>query len=138
MKSSTRRRDAMTPQSPFMVLGTIIPERETELRELLDSMNAAPGHVNPSNKLIPFGQFGTVHVARFVILKDNSPEDVLVYGLPGRDYPLYLAFLGNVDGEADTFLEEVARRASSGLRAIFSCCKGCPPETDLVNWMKTN
>jgi hypothetical protein len=121
-----------------MVLGTIIPEREAELRELLDSMNDAPGHVNPSNALIPFGQFDTVHVARFVILKDNSPEDVIVYGLPLRDYPLYLAFLGNVDGDADTFLEDVARRASSGLRAIFSCCKGCTPETDLVDWMKRN
>jgi hypothetical protein len=121
-----------------MVLGTIIPEREAELRELLDSMNDAPGHVNPSNALIPFGQFDTVHVARFVILKDNSPEDVIVYGLPRRDYPLYLAFLGNVDGDADTFLEDVARRASSGLRAIFSCCKGCTPEADLFDWMKRN
>jgi hypothetical protein len=121
-----------------MVLGTIIPEREAELRELLDSMNDAPGHVNPSNALIPFGQFDTVHVARFVILKDNSPEDVIVYGLPRRDYPLYLAFLGNVDGDADTFLEDVAKRASSGLRAIFSCCKGCTPEADLFDWMKRN
>jgi hypothetical protein len=128
----------MTPQSTFMVLGTIIPEREAELRELLDSMNDAPGHVNPSNALIPFGQFDTVHVARFVILKDNSPDDVSVYGLPRRDYPLYLAFLGNVDGDADTFLEDVARRASPGLRAIFSCCKGLTSETDLVDWMKRN
>jgi hypothetical protein len=128
----------MTPQSTFMVLGTIIPEREAELRELLDSMNDAPGHVNPSNALIPFGRFDTVHVARFVILKDNSPDDVSVYGLPRRDYPLYLAFLGNVDGDADTFLEDVARRASPGLRAIFSCCKGLTSETDLVDWMKRN
>jgi hypothetical protein len=128
----------MTPQSTFMVLGTIIPEREAELRELLDSMNDAPGHVNPSNALIPFGQFDTVHVARFVILKDNSPDDVSVYGLPRRDYPLYLAFLGNVDGEPNAFLKDVAVRASTGLRAIFSCCKGCTPETDLVDWMKRN
>ena len=128
----------MTPQSDFMVLGTIIPERETELRRLLESMNDAPGHINPTNALLPFGEFDTVHVARFVILKDNSPDDVTVYGLPRRDYPLYLAFLGNVDGDADTFLRDVARRASPGLRAIFSCCKGCAPETDLVDWMKRN
>ncbi|HEY5704884.1 MAG TPA: hypothetical protein VIS96_04855 [Terrimicrobiaceae bacterium] len=128
----------MTPQSDFMVLGTINPEREAELRRLLESMNDAPGHVNPSNALIPFGQFDTVHVARFVILKDNSPDDVLAYGLPRRDYPLYLAFLGNVDGDADIFLEDVARRASPGLRAIFSCCKGLSPETDLFDWMKRN
>ncbi|HEY5954137.1 MAG TPA: hypothetical protein VIT18_07220, partial [Terrimicrobiaceae bacterium] len=100
----------MTPQSDFMVLATISPEREGELRRLLESLNGAPGHINPSNGLIPFGQFDTVHVARFVILKDNSPDDVCVHGLPLRDYPLYLAFLGNVDGEAETFLEDVARR----------------------------
>ena len=128
----------MTPQSDFMVLGAIIPEREAELRSLLESMNDAPGHVDPNNAMIPFGQFDTVHVARFVILKDNSPGDVRAYGLPRRDYPVYLAFLGNVDGEADTFLEDVARRASPGLRAIFSCCKGFKSETDLVDWMKRN
>jgi hypothetical protein len=121
-----------------MVLGTIIPEREADLRRLLESLNDAPGHINPSNPLIPLGQFETVHVARFVILKDNAPDDVTVYGLPRRDYPLYLAFLGNVDGDGHDFLEDIARRASPGLRAIFSCCKGCTAETDLVDWMKRN
>ena len=128
----------MTPQSDFMVLGIIIPEREADLRRLLESMNDAPGQVNPNNALLPFGQFETVHVARFVILKDNSPDDVRIFGLPRRDYPLYLAFLGNVDGDADAFLEDVARRASPGLRSIFSCCKGLTSETDLVDWMKRN
>ena len=37
-----------------MVLGTIDPEREAELRRLLESMNDAPGHVNPKNALIRF------------------------------------------------------------------------------------
>ena len=128
----------MTPQSNFMVLGIINPEREAELRRLLESMNDAPGHINPNNALIPFGQFDTVHVARFVILKDNSPDDVRAYGLPRRDYPLYLAFLGNLDGDADAFLEDVARGASPGMRAIFSCCKGLTPQTDLADWMKRN
>jgi hypothetical protein len=35
----------MTPQSNFMVLGTII-RHEAELRRLLESMNDAPGHVS--------------------------------------------------------------------------------------------
>ena len=108
----------MTPQSDFMVLGTIIPEREAELRRLLESMNDAPGHVNPNNALIPFGQFDTVHVARFVILKDNSPDEGRAEGLRSR--------------------EDVARQASPGLRAIFSCCKGFKSETDLAGWMKRN
>jgi hypothetical protein len=128
----------MTPQSTFMVLATINPRREAELRQLLESMNDAPGRVNANNDLVPFGRFDTLHVARFVILKDNSLDDIRVYGLPRRDYPLYLAFLGNLDGDPDTFLEDVAKKASTGLRAIFSCCEGFAPDTDLVEWMRKN
>jgi hypothetical protein len=47
----------MTPQSNFMVLAPIIPERETELRQLLDSMNRGPGQVDPNNSLLPFAEF---------------------------------------------------------------------------------
>ena len=50
----------MTPQSSFMYLAPIPPERETELRQLLDSMNTAPGRVNPNNALIPFAEFETL------------------------------------------------------------------------------
>ena len=45
------RSGAMTPQSNFMVLAPIIPERETELRQLLDSMNRAPEQVDPNNSV---------------------------------------------------------------------------------------
>jgi hypothetical protein len=128
----------MTPQSSFMVLATITPEREAELRELLDSMNDAPGRVNANNALIPFAEFSMIHVARLLVLKDNSLDDIKVYGLPRRDYPLYLAFLGNIDGDRDAFYEELARRARTGLQALFSCCQGFTAETHLVEWMKSH
>jgi hypothetical protein len=121
-----------------MVLAAINPRRESELRRLLESMNEGPGRVNPNNALLPFVQFDTLHVARFVILKDNSLDDVRAYGLPRRDYPIYLAFLGNLDGDPDAFLQDAAKRATTGLRAIFSCCEGFSPETDLVAWMREN
>jgi hypothetical protein len=126
----------MTPQSAFMVLAPIAAGREAELRRLLASMNDAPGRVNADNGLIPFAQFDTLHVARFVILDDKTLDDIRVYGLPARSYPLYLAFLGDVDGEADTFLREIAARAPSGLRRIFGHCEGFGPTTDLVEWMQ--
>src|SRR2546430_12268064 len=110
----------MTPQSSFMILAPIAPGRVGTLHQLLASMNAAPARVNPTNPLIPFGQFDTLHVARLVILDDKTLDDVRVYGVPTRTYPLYLAFLGDVDGEADSFLEELARRAATGLLAIFA------------------
>lgn len=126
----------MTPQAHFMILAPIVPSREAELRGLLASMNDAPGRVNANNALIPFAHFDTLHFARLLILDDKTLEDVRVYGLPVRTYPLYLAFLGDVDGEEDAFLNELARRAPDGLRAIFSCCHGFASDTDLIAWMK--
>jgi hypothetical protein len=126
----------MTPQSNFMILAAITPGRETALRELLASMNDAPGRVNAGNRLVPFAQFDTLHFARFVILDDKTLDDVRIYGMPPCTYPLYLAFLGDVDGEADAFLAAAVERAAAGLRAIFAHCEGFAPNTDLLEWMK--
>jgi hypothetical protein len=126
----------MTPQSSFMVVAPVAPGREAELRRLLAGMNDAPGRINPRNPLIPFGQFETVHVARLLILDDKTLDDARVYGLPRPSYPLYLTFLGDVDGDGDRFLEELAGRAAEGLRAIFGCCEGFSPDGDLAGWMR--
>src|SRR3954447_17519509 len=126
----------MTPQAEFMVLAPIVPARETELRGLLASMNEGPGVVNPANALIPFARFGNLHFARILILEDKTVEDIRVYDRTPPQYPLYLAFLGDVDGDPDAFLRDVARIEPEGLRAIFSCCEGFTSETDLVSWMK--
>jgi hypothetical protein len=128
----------MTPQSNFMVLAPIAPAREAELRALLDSMNEAPGRVKVNNALIPFEQFDRLHFGRLLILNDQTTGDVGVYGLATQIYPLYLAFLGDVDGDADTFLEELARAAPEGLRAVFSCCEDFNADTDLVRWMQSH
>jgi len=125
----------MTPQSNFMVLSAVNPEREAELRRLLASMNDAPGRLNPDNALIPFRRFDSLHFARFVILDDKTLDDTRVYGEPASTYPLYLAFLGDVDGDVPAFFEELARLAGNGLRSIFSCCAGFTDDTDLVGWM---
>jgi hypothetical protein len=126
----------MTPQGTFMILAPIVLSREAELRSLLDSMNEGLGSVNPNNPLVPFAQFDTLHFARFVILDDQTLGDLRIYGLPVRTHPLYLAFLGDIDGEEEAFLNELVRRAPDGLRAIFSCCHGFASDTDLMAWMK--
>ncbi len=129
----------MTPQANFMVLAPIDPARRTELEQLLASMNDGPGQVNAGNKLIPFAQHDTLHFARLVILNDGTLNDVRAYGGgPAPTYPLYLAFLGDIDGEVDSFLTELARCAGDGLRRIFSCCEGFTTGADLVKWMKTH
>ncbi len=120
-----------------MILAAIDPAREAELRQLLDSMNAAPGRVNANNTLIPFAQFDTLHFARLLILDDKTLEDARVYGGgPAPSYPLYLAFVGDIDGNVDTFFKKLVNVAGAGLRAIFSCCEGFTTNTDLVRWME--
>ena len=126
----------MTPQASFMILAAIDPQREAQLRQLLASMNHVPGRVDPNNTLIPFGQFDTLHFARLLIVDDKTIDDIRVYGVTPSAYPLYLTFLGDIDGDRDTFLEKLARLAPTGLRSIFSCCEGFTSGTDLVSWMQ--
>jgi hypothetical protein len=126
----------MTPQSPFMVLAPVSPAREGELRRLLDSMNDGPGRARPDNPVLPFAEFPKLHVARLLLLEDRTVGDLSAHGVAPRTYPLCLAFLGDVDGDGDAFLEEAARRAPEGLRAVFSCCDGFGPGTDLASWMR--
>jgi hypothetical protein len=126
----------MIPQSSFMVVAPVAAGRETTLRNLLASMNFAPGRVNPRNDLVPFGSFDTLHFARFVILDDLTTQDIAVYGMTPPTYPLSLAFLGDFDGTYDEFLRELVQRAEPGLRRVFSCCRDYSMADDLTAWMR--
>ena len=126
----------MTPQSNFMVLAEVEPSREAELRALLESMNEAPGRVDPNNKLVPFEQFDRLHYCRLVMLDDQTTGDVTAYGLTPRSYPPCLAFLGDIDGGAESFLEQLAHRAPNGLRRLFSCCADFDSTANLAGWMR--
>jgi hypothetical protein len=127
----------MMPQSNLLVTAPLRPEREAELRALLESMNEVPGRVNRHNSLVPFAQFRQLHVARFVILDDQTLGDMqLAYGQAAPKYPLSLAFLADFDGTGDDFRAELAKRAGAGLERIFSCCQGFGPGTDIAQWMK--
>jgi hypothetical protein len=127
----------MMPQSNILVLAPLRMEREAELRQLLDSMNHAPGRVNPANTLVPFEQFPQLHFARFVILADQTTGDLKdAYGLPAPDYPLSLAFVADFDGSADEFRADLVRRAKAGLERIFSCCRDFAPGAEMARWMK--
>ena len=56
---------------------------------------------------------------RLLIIDDKTMGDVSVHGMAPRTYPLYLALAGDIDGDVDAFLAEMAARAPPGLRAIF-------------------
>lgn len=120
-----------------MVVAPLDVNRTEELRGLLASMNSAPGTANPDNAIIPFGRLAGLHFARIVVLEDQTLDDVTTaYGLPRRNYPLSLAFLGDFDGDADKFRHELVTVAGDGLRKIFSFCTDFTPGSDLVRWMK--
>src|SRR5258708_40114614 len=110
----------MTPQSSFMIAAPIDPRRDGELRALLASMNSEPGRLNPRNAVLPFDRFDTLHFARIVILDDQSKGDIAVYGLEPPSPPLYLVFLGDVDGPGGKFLQQLVHDHSRGLPPIFS------------------
>ncbi len=126
----------MTPQSEFLVLAPVRPEALKPLRALLAGMNAAPGHADPANRLVPFGAFPTLHVARFVVLEDETLADNAAFGIAPFDAPVYLAFLGDCDGPAATLLDELVRAAGAGLSRIFSHCEGISTGSDLRAWMQ--
>ena len=127
----------MTPQSNFMIMASISHEQETALRELLATMNQAPGLADPRNAIVPFFQFANLHVARFVIIEAQTNDDIRAYDIEPETWPLTLAFIGDIDGDRDLFLAELVVRASAGLKHIFSHCDGFDSDrTDLLQWMK--
>lgn len=123
-----------------MVAAPIAPGQEGPLRALLASMNlnGHPGLADPANALVPFGEFRTLHFARFVILNDTTLDDLKAFGREAEfpDAPTYLAFFGDCDGSASTLLAGFAYRAGAGLRQIFAHCAGFHPRADLLQWMR--
>jgi hypothetical protein len=118
-----------------MVAGSIRREAECDLRELLATMNSRPGVANPANQLLPFGDFPQLHVARFVILQDDTLGDRAAYHSELVNAPLWLAFLGDCDGDGESMLAALAGRCARGLRYIFACCEDFDQDADLLGWM---
>ena len=128
----------MTPQFSFMVLATVIANRQAELRELLLSMNQTSGDADPGNPIVPFAQIQRLHFARFVILDDGTSTDISVYGVPAPAYPVYLAFLGEYDGPTEDIFHLFEQHGPPGLRRIFSFCTEFSTATNLETWMKAH
>jgi hypothetical protein len=121
-----------------MVVATIAPGREADLRRLLSSMNAEPGIADPHNALLPFGKVERLHFARFLILEDATIADFAVLGLPVPLYPLQLVFMGDCDGDGPETLGEIAELAGPGLRRIFSHCDDFDGNQDLAAWLSAH
>lgn len=125
----------MTPQSNFLILAVIQPDKLADLRQLLAGMTSNPGYADPHNSLIPFAQLDTLHVARFTILESNTADDIRHYGIDPVEWRPTLVFLGDCDGPAKTLLTNMVALAESGLTRIFSHCVGFDEKKSLLRWM---
>jgi hypothetical protein len=130
----------MTPQSTFMICAIVRDGQIKKLRTLLSSMNKTVGRANPDNKLLPFGRFDRLHFARFTIIEAKTADEIKAFGVTPRPWQPALAFLGDCDGDRDSFLAELVAHAEQGLTKIFSFCVGFPDANSegLLAWMKTH
>ncbi len=129
----------MTPQSHFMILATISDGQIKKLRKLLASMNTLIVNSDPDNKLVPFGQFDHLHSARFMIIESDILDEIKEFGVTPRPWRPTLVFLGEIDGDKDSFLVELTEQAGPGLKQIFAYCEDFTEQTtDLLEWMQSH
>lgn len=130
----------MTPQSNFMIVAPVRDGQLDELRTLLATMNRFIAHADPDNTLIPFGRFERLHFARFIIIEAKTADEIKAFGVTPRPWQPSLAFLGDCDGDRDSFLAELVEHAEPGLIEIFSLCEGYPdPNSEgLLAWMQAH
>ncbi len=122
-----------------MIVATVRDAEMKSLRRLLATMNKGIGQADPGNTLVSFGQFDRLHVARFVIIEANTANDITEYGLAPYQWRPSLAFLGDCDGDSDSFLAQLADRCGPGLIKIFSLCEGfAKKQSSLLAWMKAH
>src|ERR1700688_3703035 len=87
----------MIPQDTFIIVAKIDTVQLDKLRALLKTMTFTDrtGMADPDNPLVRFGDFDTIHFARFVVLAHNT--------LKARDAPFLahsqlVAFVASIRG----------------------------------------
>src|SRR5262245_15051522 len=128
----------MTPRSNFMVVAPDAAGQTGPLKSLLETMTASRGHADSKNAIVPFGLFEEIHYARFVLIEDQTLDDLALFGKSVPVYPITLAFLVDCDGSTDDCLSNLVRASGDGLRQIFSHCEGFGPDSDLLAWMRNH
>ena len=123
----------MIPQDRFVIVASVASGNVAGLRERLAQMNfpGRTGFADPGNHLVPFGEFDTIHFARFVVLADNTLGDREAYRKAGypdlpEDEPTYLCFMVDCDGDSDELLQHMMQKAGAGLQEIFGRGPGTP------------
>src|SRR6266496_3767747 len=135
----------MIPQDRFVIVASVASGNVAGLRERLAQMNfpGRAGFADPDNHLVPFGEFDTIHFARFVVLADNTLGDREAYRKSGypdlpEDEPTYLCFMVDCDGDADELLQHMVQKAGAGLQEIFQYCGYSERDANLLGWLRAH
>jgi hypothetical protein len=131
----------MIPQDRFIIVATVPPNNVKGLRCLLKKLTfpEQTGFADPANPFVPFGEFKTIHFARFAVLADNTLKDRDGhYPSSGYEEPTYLCFMADCDGDADELLARIAQKADGGLRQIFGYCEDFVETGDLLGWLRAH
>src|SRR5579871_1629577 len=126
----------MLPQDAVIVVAEIPDGRVAELRALLATMTFAglPGAADPSNPILPFGAYPTIHFARLVVLADNTLGDRAPYPQLPKTEPTWLCLTIDCDGEGEPLLQRIASECSR-LRDVFAYAADWDGALDFGRWL---
>lgn len=108
--------------SAFMAMTPVKDGEHEPLVEYLRGLRAA----GPS----PFEKLTRTHIARFVVVPDfhNDPS----WGQRKEEHldRPYLIFTSNLDGDVDTYLNELCKQFAPFAKEIWGRCIGCPERAE--------
>jgi hypothetical protein len=126
----------MTPQDHLIIVAAVADGGVAGLRALLatTTLPGFPGAADPANAIFPFGQFETIHFARFVVLEDHTLGDRAVYPDLPKTEPTYLCLMIDCDGDGTALMKRIAQQCPA-LEKAFAFCADFGAAPDLERWM---
>src|SRR5262245_27759484 len=102
----------------FLAMTPIVPGEEAALRTYLDAIRDR----GPS----PLARLERTHMGRFVIVEDFYNDPTWKQGKPEHLAMPYLLFSANLDGDIDSYLDELCEKLAPEAKEIWGRCVGCP------------
>lgn len=108
----------------------IVEIEESKKKELVKELSTIQPNIE-DNDILPFKSVKSIHFARFVILHKSKEKP---------NYPNYLVFSTNYDGDLDSHLIEIINCPNADIDKIFNCCKGYEnlSKNSRLDWFKEN
>lgn len=116
MPNQNGRVYGLTILSPIIDDEKATPSHDLQIRKYLATM--------PTGEESPFALAPGTHLARLVVM-----DDVIFVGVPAVEEHLhskYLVFESNIDGDLESYLGGLAKKAPQHLDAVWSHCVGYP------------